>query len=182
MADPFLGQIMLFAGNFAPRGWATCDGQLLSISTNTALFSILGTTYGGNGTTTFALPDLRGRVALHQGTGPGLSQYVPGEAAGVENVTLTQGTMPAHNHAATVTINPAASPLSASDDPTNGVPAGGSGQNVYAGAPDGTTKMNAGMATAVVAPAGGNQPHENRQPFLCMTYCIAVQGIFPSRN
>ena len=182
MSEPFIGQIMLFAGNFAPRGWATCDGQILSIAQNTALFSILGTTYGGNGQTTFALPDLRGRAAIHQGQGPGLSQYSMGEVGGAETVTLIAPQMPAHNHTATLTVNAAASPLSASDDPTNAVPAGASGQNVYAGAPDGSTKMNAGMATAVINPAGGSQPHENRHPYLCMTYCIALEGIFPSRG
>jgi microcystin-dependent protein len=182
MSEPFLGQISIFAGNFAPRGWALCNGQILAIATNTALFSLLGTTYGGNGQTTFALPDLRGRAALHQGQGPGLSSYDLGEVGGVESVTLIQTQIPAHNHTATVTINAAASPLSASDDPSNQVPAGGSGQSVYASTPDGTTKMNAGMATAVIGIAGGSQPHENRQPYLCVNYIIALQGIFPSRN
>src|SRR5512132_2194680 len=107
MADPFIAEIRLFAGNFAPRGWATCDGQLLSIAQNTALFSLLGTTYGGNGQTNFALPDLRGRAAIHQGQGPGLSQYVLGEVGGLENVTLITTQIPAHTHTATVTINPA---------------------------------------------------------------------------
>jgi microcystin-dependent protein len=182
MADPFLGQIFMFGGNFAPRGWALCNGQLLAIASNTALFSILGTTYGGDGVTTFALPDLRGRAPLHPGQGPGLSSYVLGEVGGVESVTLVSTQMPAHNHTATVTINAAASPLSASDDPNNQVPAGGSGQSVYASVPDGATKMNAAMTTTVVGTAGGSQPHENRQPFLCVNYIIALEGIFPSRN
>jgi microcystin-dependent protein len=182
MSEPFLGEIIMFAGNFAPRGWALCNGQILSIAQNTALFSILGTTYGGNGQTTFALPDFRGRVPVSQGQGPGLSAYDLGEVTGVENTTLLINQMPAHNHTATVTINPAASPLSASEDPTNAVPAGGSQQSIYASAPDGTTKMNAGMATATIAPAGGSQPFSIIQPLLCVNFIIAIQGIFPSRN
>src|SRR5215213_5859350 len=110
MADPYIGEIRMFAGNFAPRGWALCNGQLLSISQNTALFSLLGTMYGGNGQTTFALPDLRGRVPLHFGQGPGLSNYVEGEVGGTETVTLTTGEMPSHNHGANGNQAPGNSP------------------------------------------------------------------------
>jgi microcystin-dependent protein len=167
VAEPFLGQILLFAGNFAPSGWALCNGQLLSIQQNTALFSILGTTYGGNGQTNFALPDLRGRAPIHMGQGPGLSNYPEGEVGGVESVTLIASQMPAHTHA---------QPATAADEGTNrpnaAVPARG---GVYAATSDGS-------ALAPTSAAGGSQPHENRPPFLVMNYCIALQGIFPSRN
>jgi microcystin-dependent protein len=167
MAEPFLGMIIIFGGNFPPRGWAPCDGRLLPINQNTALFSLLGTTYGGNGTTTFALPDLRGRVPLGYSQGPGLSNYSLGEASGVENVTLNAAEMPAHTHA---------QPATASDETTNrpnaAVPARG---GVYASASDGSN-------LAATTSAGNNQPHENRQPYLAVNYIIALQGIFPSRN
>lgn len=183
MSEPFLGQISMFGFGFAPRGWATCDGQILSIAQNTALFSLLGTTYGGNGQTTFALPDLRGRVGVHQGQGPGLSSYTLGEVTGTENVTLVQTQIPAHTHTVTIAIGANAAPQTGVDNPSDAVPAGGSGQNVYAsGPPDGATKMNALMATATVGIAGGSQPHDNLQPLLCISFCIALQGIFPSRN
>jgi microcystin-dependent protein len=182
MSEPFIGQLMIFAGNFAPRGWATCDGQILSIAHNTALFSLLGTTYGGNGQTTFALPDLRGRVPMHVGTGPGLSSYVLGEVSGVETVTLINTQMPAHNHTVTNVINAAYGPQSPTDNPSGAVPAGtGGGPTVYNSSSDGTT-MNPAMLQTTIGMAGGNQPHENRQPYLVMTFCIALQGIFPSRN
>ena len=167
MAEPFLGQIMLFAGNFAPAGWAFCNGQLLSIQQNTALFSILGTTYGGNGQTTFALPDLRGRAPIHFGQGPGLSSYSLGQIAGVETVTLNVTQLPAHQHA-----QPASNAEQDTNRPNNAVPARG---GVYAASGDGSALD---PSTAV----GGNQPHENRPPYLAMNYVIALQGIFPSRN
>jgi microcystin-dependent protein len=165
MATPFIAQITLFAGNFAPRGWAFCNGQILSIAQNTALFSILGTTYGGNGQTTFALPDLRSRVPLHPGQGPGLSTYDLGQQAGVETVTLTANELPAHSHT---------SQVSSAEQTTNraesGVPAKG---GVYGPAD------TAGPAGGV---AGGNQPHTNVQPYLALNFIIALEGIFPSRN
>jgi microcystin-dependent protein len=182
MSEPFLGQLMIFAGNFAPRGWATCDGQILSIAQNTALFSLLGTTYGGNGQTTFALPDLRGRVPIHQGQGPGLSPYTEGEVGGVESVTLINTQMPSHNHTATNAINAAYGPQSPSDNPAGAVPAGTSGgPQVYAPASDGTV-MNPQTVVTTIGIAGGSQPHENRQPYLCILFCIALEGIFPPRN
>jgi microcystin-dependent protein len=180
--EPFLGQISIFGFNFAPRGWATCDGQILPIAQNTALFSLLGTTYGGNGQTTFALPDLRGRVPVHQGQGPGLSAYTIGEVTGTEAVTLITTQIPAHSHVAQSAVNVAASSLAPSDDPSGAVPTGGTQVNIYTAAPDGTTKMNAGMVTTQVQPSGGSQPHENIQPLLCVNFCIALEGIFPSRN
>ncbi|HTJ74932.1 MAG TPA: tail fiber protein [Acidimicrobiales bacterium] len=169
MSDPFLAQIMMFGGNFAPRGWALCNGQILSIAQNTALFSLLGTTFGGNGQTTFALPDLRGRVPVHPGQGPGLSQVTLGQAGGAEVVTLLQTQMPGHGHGVAASNGTA----TASRPSNNFLAAGGS----YATATDGTV-MNPGM----IQSSGGNQPHENRQPYLGVNFIIALQGIFPSRN
>lgn len=169
MSEPFIAQITLFAGNFAPRGWALCNGQILPIAQNTALFSLLGTTYGGNGQTTFALPDLRGRVPVHPGQGPGLSPVGLGEVGGTETVTLTVNEMPLHNHGI------AASNLAATASrPGGDVPAAGGS---YAGSSDGTT-----MNPAMVLGAGGSQPHQNRQPYLGLNFIIALEGIFPSRN
>jgi len=173
MLEPFIGSIVLFCGNFAPRGWALCDGQLLSIAQNTALFSILGTTFGGNGQTTFALPDLRGRVPLHPGTGPGLSNYSLGQATGSETVTLIANQMPAHNHAVSAPCSDGA-PSSAS--PVGAVLANQDQTPFYA--PSGAKAMAAGTSTI----AGGSQPHENRQPLLAINFIIALEGIFPSRN
>lgn len=176
MTEPFIGMIALFGFNFPPRGWALCNGQLLSISQNTALFSLLGTTYGGDGQTTFALPNLQSRVPLGMGQGPGLSNYRIGQTGGSENVTLLSTQMPAHNHALNVSGAPG----------TTNSPAG----NVLATAflPDETavnaytTTPNNTASPQAIGMAGGNQPHENVQPYLAMNYCIALQGIFPSRN
>jgi microcystin-dependent protein len=174
---------MMFGGNFAPRGWAFCNGQLMSIAQNTALFSILGTTYGGDGMTTFALPNLQGRVAVHPGQSPGTSNYFLGQSGGSETTTLTAAQMPAHVHATTVTIGANASPQTGSAEPGGGVPAGGSGQNVYAaGAPDGSTTMNQGMASVSMQPAGGNQPCPILPPYQCVNFILCLEGIFPSRN
>lgn len=170
MSAPFLGEIFLVPYNFAPRGYAFCEGQILSISQNTALFALLGTTYGGNGQTTFALPDLRGRVPVGVGQGPGLSNVDLGQVGGTETVTLTQAQMPAHNHLAGST-----QAAGTATRPSNQFPAAGAG--VYGAASDGTT-MNA----AVVQSAGGNQPFSVKSPFLGLHYIIALQGIFPSRN
>ncbi|HTW08396.1 MAG TPA: tail fiber protein [Acidimicrobiales bacterium] len=172
MATPFIGEIRLFGFNFAPVGWATCSGQLLAISQNTALFSLLGTTYGGDGVSTFGLPDLRGRVPLSAGQGPGTSNYVLGEQTGSENVPLTSSQLPSHTHA-----------VQANDAPADATRPGGAVmarvQNAaYAAAPDGATQMNAGM----ISPAGGSQPVPVVQPVLALNFCIALQGIFPSRN
>jgi microcystin-dependent protein len=166
MSSPFIGSIILFAGNFAPRGWAFCDGQLLPISQNTALFSILGTTYGGNGQTTFALPDLRGRHPIGPRQGPGLSDVVLGEESGTEHVTLSVNEMPAHTHSLL-----ASNTEQDTNNPVGAVPAQG---GVYGKTP--TTTM--GQPSVV----GGSQPHNNRSPYLGLNYIIALQGIFPSRN
>lgn len=180
MAEPFIGQIMLVGFNFEPRGWAFCNGQLLSISQNTALFSLLGTTYGGNGQTTFALPDLRGRAAVGFGQGPGLSNYDLGEVTGSETVTLTVGQMPAHSHlvganAANATVaSPSGADLAKTVDST-----GRTSFNTYS-----TPPMTAPVTLdpATIQQSGGSQPHSNIQPVLGLNYIIALQGIFPSRN
>jgi microcystin-dependent protein len=167
VAEPYLGSIILFAGNFAPRGWAFCNGQLLAISQNTALFSLLGTFYGGDGRTTFALPDLRGRAPIHAGQGPGLSSYDLGELGGVEAVTLISTQMPVHTHS-----QPATNGEQTTNRPSSALPARG---GVYSNESDGSTLRP-------VSSAGGGQPHQNMQPYLTLNYIIALAGIFPSRN
>jgi microcystin-dependent protein len=175
MSEPFIGQIMMFGGNFAPRGLALCDGQLLSIAQNTALFSILGTIYGGNGQTTFALPDLRGRVPVHPGQGAGLPPVEQGEMAGSASVTLTVNQMPMHNHSV------AASQNATTTDPNGAVPSndarGGNPVSIYAAQPDGT-HMNPQM----IGVAGGGQPISIQPPFLGVNFIIALEGIFPPRS
>ncbi len=173
MSEPFLGEIRMFSGNFAPTGWALCDGQLLSIAQNTALFSILGTTFGGDGTSTFALPDLRGRVAIHWGQGPGLSPYNEGQSGGSEVITLTHQQIAAHTHAVNVETRNKGS----SAHPNGQFLASTGGSSIYAPQTDGTT-MNAG----VIGSSGGGQPHSNIQPYLSVSFIIALLGIFPSRN
>jgi microcystin-dependent protein len=175
--EPFLGQIMLFAGNFAVRGWALCDGQLLPISQYSALFSILGTQYGGDGETTFALPDLRGRVPIHMGNGPGLTNRPIGQRSGAENHTLTTGQMPAHNHPAVINASTAEGD---SASPTNLVIAkSGSGDPDFVGGAADTALRSDSIS---MSNNGGNQSHNNMQPYLTLNYQIALQGIFPSRN
>ncbi|MDQ6726377.1 MAG: tail fiber protein [Actinomycetota bacterium] len=169
MSDPFLGEIRLVPYNFAPRGWAFCQGQILAISQNTALFSLLGTTYGGNGQTTFALPDLRGRGAVSSGQGPGLSNISLGQVAGSETVTLTQGQMPAHGHLAG-----ASNGAAGGSRPAGQVPAAG---GAYAASSDGST-----LNPAFIQNTGGSQPFPIRSPYLGLNYIIALEGIFPSRN
>jgi microcystin-dependent protein len=180
MSEAFLGEVRMFGGNFAPKGWALCNGQIISIQQNSALFSLLGTTFGGNGVSTFALPDLRGRLPLHAGQGLGLSAYVIGQNGGSENVTLNSNQMPAHTHTAQATVN--ASARADASSPSGAVPADTGGTSIYAAAPDGATTMNAGMITTVIGAAGGNQPHPNLQPFLVVNFIIALQGIYPARN
>jgi microcystin-dependent protein len=186
--DEFLATIKIFGFNFAPRGWAFCQGQVLSIASNTALFSLLGTTFGGNGQTTFGLPDLRGRVAVGQGQGPGLSNYVMGQMSGTETNTLTTGQMPIHTHTATATTT---SILSAEETAANAQnPAGkclASGTNIYAVESPGTNRQMsptaiASTTTVTIATAGGSQPVNNLQPYLALNYCICTEGIYPSRS
>jgi microcystin-dependent protein len=175
-SDAMIGSIFMFGGNFAPRGYALCQGQLISIAQNTALFSILGTTYGGNGQTTFALPDLRGRSPISSGQGPGLSNIALGEQAGTANVTLVVSNLPIHNHSAgcdgagSSSLNPIGNIPGLSDDRIASVP-------IYsANAP------NALMNQAMVKAAGGSQPFSNANPFLGINFIICTQGVFPSRN
>ena len=170
MAQPYVGEIRMFAGNFNPAGWMFCDGSLLAISENETLFQLIGTTYGGDGQSTFGLPDLRGRIPVHQGQGPGLSNYTLAQNGGVESVTLTQNQMPIHNH------TPLASNTGASDNPANSFWANSTTGKPYSAAPP-TVLMNA----ATMGPAvGGSQPHDNMIPYLCVNYIISLFGIFPS--
>ena len=174
MAEAFLGEIRLFPYNFAPQGWAFCNGQIMAIAQNTALFSLLGTTYGGNGTTNFALPDLRGRLAVSSGQGPGLSPYTLGQQSGSESVTLTLNNLPSHNH----TVSPGANGGAATEQrPAGAVMARGTA-SIYASAADGSTTM----ASSATSSTGNSQPFSSIQPLLVLNYCIALQGIFPSRN
>jgi microcystin-dependent protein len=170
--DPFVGEIRMFAGNFAPKGWALCNGQVLPISQNTALFSLLGTNYGGDGRTTFALPDLQERVPLHAGSGPGLSRYDLGERFGQASVALTLNEIPGHAHSlrATGSVTTGAAGSGVVLAPTS------TGAPIYR-TPGKLTSMDA----ASIAPVGGGQPHNNWQPYLVVNFIIALQGIFPPR-
>ena len=172
MASPFLSEIRMFGFDFPPKGWAACNGQLLAIAQNQALFSLLGTTFGGNGQTNFALPNLRGRTPLHFGQGAGLSNVVLGEITGAETVTLTVNEIPLHSHV----------PQGSSANASALSPAG----NVWAKQPDGylpyAATGGAAMNPGALASAGGSQPHSNLQPYLVVNFCIAITGIFPSRN
>lgn len=177
-SQPLLGAIFIFAGNFAPRGYQLCQGQLLPIAQNTALFSILGTTYGGNGTTTFALPDLRGRAPIGQGTGPNLSPVTLGQVGGSQNVTIVTSNMPAHNHVVNVSTVAAAQASPQNNflaPPVDSTPAAGTGYNT-------TATPGATLAPAAVGVAGQGLPISVQNPFLGINYIIAMQGIFPSRN
>lgn len=194
MSEPFIGQISMFAGNFAPRGWAFCNGQLLSVSQHTALFSILGTTYGGNGQTTFALPDFRGRGPVHIGQGSDTSTYMLGEAGGVESVTLTISQMPAHSHLVTKagsgSLQVAGTGSNASTTPsaTNNI----LGASAAGGSPsaaiwsdelnDPVSLANPINAHFIAEPAGGSQPFSIRNPYLGMNFIIALEGLYPTRN
>ncbi len=174
MADPFVAEIRIFPFNFAPRGWAWCDGQLMPLSQNTALFALLGTTYGGNGKSNFALPDLQGRVPMHPGHGPGLSIRDLGESGGTETVTLLTSEMPQHSHGLTAQAVPG-------DSPT---PAGNAYARVIGATPylpPSGAPMTA-MSPQALAPTGGDAPHNNMQPYLTCYFCIALQGIFPPRS
>lgn len=172
MSTPFIGEIRMFGGNFAPRGWAFCNGALVAISQNDALYALIGTTYGGDGQTTFGLPGLQGRLPIHQGTLPGGSTYVIGQALGTETVTLTSNQMPAHQHAVAANSNNGTSP-----NPSASFVAATSlspfAQSVPTDQPLGPQSING---------AGGSQPHSNMMPFLCVSFIIAMEGIFPSRN
>ena len=172
MGEPFVGEIRMFGGTFAPAGWAMCQGQSMPISENETLFNLIGTTYGGDGQETFNLPDLQGRAPMHMGQGPGLSQnYQEGEAAGVESVTLTTQQIPIHNHSFVASLSAAAS-----TDPTNQVVAQSSQIHIFT--EDVTNKQ---MNTNALTPVGGSQPHDNMQPYLVLTFIISLFGVFPSQ-
>jgi microcystin-dependent protein len=173
MSEPFVGEIRMFAGNFAPRGWAFCDGQLLAVSQNDALFSLLGTIYGGDGRTTFGLPDMRGRIPVHAGSGPGLDPIRLGAKAGAENVTLTVNQLASHKHDVS-----ASSAAATSSDPTGNVSANTTPTNIYSTALATQQSMN----PAALSSTGGSQPHSNLMPSLCVNFIIALFGIYPSRN
>jgi microcystin-dependent protein len=174
MSDPYLGEVRMFGGNFAPRGWSPCDGRLLSISEYDALFTLLGTTYGGDGQTTFGVPDLRGRLPIHAGTGPGGATYPLGERSGSETVTLTTAQLASHSHPLMASSSPAEGA-----DPTGNVLAGSDSQSFYGPAnPDKAAEMNPAFVTST----GGSQPHDNMQPYLCVTFIIATEGIYPSQS
>jgi microcystin-dependent protein len=173
MAQPFIGEIRMFAGNFAPAGWAFCDGQLMPISQNDAMFVLIGTTYGGDGQETFALPNLQSRIPLHMGNGPDGVNYPLAQAAGVESVTLTTQQIPNHTHSLIGT--------------TNGALQTGPGGNIFgvsASVEYGTTGLSAdtAMNAQAISPVGGSQPHENCQPFLCINYIISLFGLFPQQT
>jgi microcystin-dependent protein len=172
MADPFVAEIRIFGFNFAPKGWAFCNGQLLPLSQNTALFSLLGTTYGGDGKSTFALPDLQGSAPMHPGQGPGLSLYDLGETGGTETTTLLASEIPLHAHSILAQINPAnlAAPSAAR------ALARSSPGNAY-----GPANSLVTLAPQALSPAGGGLPHNNMMPYLTLNFCIAMQGVFPPR-
>ena len=172
MSQPYYGEIRLFAGNFAPGGWAFCQGQLVAIVGNDAVFQLIGTTYGGDGQTTFGLPDLRGRVPIHQGTGPGLSARTMGDTGGAETVTLKASRLPPHTH----TLVASSTPANAAAGPGGGVLAA-TAINVY-----GTSAPPLPMSAQAISAVGGSQPHENMAPFLALKYIIALTGVYPSQG
>lgn len=174
MSEPFIGEIRMFAGTFAPRGWAFCDGQLLAVSQNDALFSLLGTIYGGDGRTTFGLPDMRGRIPVHAGAGPGLSQRRLGAKDGSEQVSITVNQIPSHSH---LSQEHATSHKADSSDPAGNIPARSVAITPYASA-----VPNGNMASSAISHAGETRPHTNLMPFLCIHFIIALVGIYPSRT
>lgn len=173
MADPFVAEIRIFPFNFAPKGWAFCDGQILPLSQNTALFSLLGTTYGGDGKSNFALPNLQGSAPLHPGQGPGLQLFDLGQAGGVETITLIESEIPSHTHLVQASDFPADRTV---PDPAS-IMGASSGGSLYANPANLVT-----MAFQALAPAGGGLPHNNMMPYLTLNFCIALQGVFPPRS
>jgi microcystin-dependent protein len=172
MSQPYVGEIRMFAGNFAPSGWMLCQGQLLPISENDTLFNLIGTTYGGDGEETFGLPDLQGRLPMHQGQGPGITQnYLIGEKAGVEDVTLNTQQLPIHNHALLASTNQATATTAAGN-----ITASTNQLKIYTEA-----SVSKSFAPNTVIPVGGNQPHDNTQPFLVINFIISLFGIFPQQ-
>jgi microcystin-dependent protein len=180
MANPFLAEIRIFPFNFAPLGWAFCNGQLLPLSQNTALFSLLGTTYGGDGKSNFALPNLQGNVPMNPGQGPGLSLHDLGETGGSDTVSLLESEMPNHSHSINCVDGPRVGGQTGQPGNAILVKTGGVPTNAYTTASG--TPQNQTMAGGMVVPAGGNQPHNNMMPYLTLNFCIALQGIYPPRN
>jgi len=171
--DPFVAEIRIFPFNFAPKGWAFCDGQILPLSQNTALFSLLGTTYGGDGKSNFALPDMQGNAPMHPGQGPGLSLHDLGETGGSDTVSLLESEIPSHSHSLMASNQPGEDPQAVQEAFARSV-----GANLY-------QASNTGLATmydGIIAPAGGDQPHNNLQPYLTLNFCIALQGVYPPRT
>jgi microcystin-dependent protein len=183
MASPFVGEIRLLGFTFAPLGWANCNGQLLSIAEYDTLFALIGTTYGGDGQTTFAVPDLRSRVALHQGQGPGMPNYVLGQTGGQPTSSLSATTMPAHTHGVTGTVAQAAAAAGGTTAvPGGNIPAGSTGGENYAPASDADGSLAPMQITGTLQAVGNGSPFENMPPFLAFNYCIALQGIFPTQS
>ncbi len=174
MSEPFVGEVRMFAGNFAPRGWAFCDGQLLAVSQNDALFSLLGTIYGGDGRTTFGLPDMRGRLALHAGHGPGLTDRRLGAKGGTETETLTVNQLPSHNHEVS-----AANSSGSSSNPTGSLARDMAGSNLYV---QSLSANRTELSSNALNNIGGSRSHTNVMPYLCIHYIMALVGIYPSRN
>ena len=172
MAQPYVGEIKMFAGNFAPEGWSFCQGQVIAISENDTLFALIGTTYGGDGQSTFALPDLRSRVPIHQGQGPGLSNYTLAQSGGAESVTLTVNQVPAHTHAMRASIG-----LANTTNPANAIIGASTAVTAFFGDPP-TQNMN----TAAISSVGGSVPHNNIQPYLAFNFIISMFGVFPQQS
>lgn len=179
MSDQFVGEIRTFGFNFAPVQWATCDGQILAISQNTALFSLLGTQFGGNGTSNFGLPDMRGNAPLNQGQGTGLSQYFVGEQTGTENVTITSSTMPLHNHLVNVQESTPVANRASVPNPSAWLGLADPGLIYVA---SGSLTVQLAQSTIGAGPPNGGLPHTNQQPYLVVNFCIALTGIFPQRS
>jgi microcystin-dependent protein len=180
--DPFVAEIRIFPFNFAPKGWAFCNGQLLPLSQNTALFSLLGTMYGGDGKSTFGLPNLQGSVPMFFGQGPGLSLYDEGQAGGVEGVTILDSEMPQHNHTLQAVASNGTTPQATGAVPAEGQWDNGVGQSGGLQYYSGTTAPNVNMNITAIMPAGSSFPHNNMMPYLTLNFCIALQGVFPPRS
>jgi microcystin-dependent protein len=170
--DPFVAEIRIFPFNFAPKGWAFCNGQILPLSQNTALFSLLGTTYGGDGKSNFALPNMQGNAPMHPGQGPGLSLHDLGEVGGSQTVSLLESEIPSHSHNVQVSAQDATTRIVVGQHPATGI-----GVGLY-----GPTPANTTLSPNALSPAGGDQPHNNMQPYLTLNFCIALQGVYPPRT